>query len=130
MSDPARGVGLFTSIQRLLATAIEIAQVRLELLGTELEFEKRRIINGILWGSIALLLIGVGLVLVCGFVILLFAEGYRLAAVGVMSLLFLGGGTLVMLEARRRLQNRESMFEVSAQELAKDRADLTASSAP
>ena len=68
--------------------------------------------------------------LVCGFVILLFAEGYRLAAVGVMSLLFLGGGTLVMLEARRRLQNRESMFEVSAQELAKDRADLTASSAP
>ena len=125
MSDPARGVGLFTSIQRLLATAIEIAQVRLELLGTELEFEKRRII-----GSIALLLIGVGLVLVCGFVILLFAEGYRLAAVGVMSLLFLGGGTLVMLEARRRLQNRESMFEVSAQELAKDRADLTASSAP
>ena len=130
MSDPARGVGLFNSLQRLLATAIEMAQVRLELLGTEVEFEKRRLFDGVLWGGVALLLLGIGLVLLCGFVILLFTEGYRLAAVGVMALLFLSGGALMMRESRRRLQSPKSMFEASTQELAKDRAGLTGSSPP
>ncbi len=130
MSDPARGVGLFTSVQRLLATAIEMAQVRLELLGTEVEFEKRRLFDGVLWGGVALLLLGIGLVLLCGFVVLLFAEGYRLAAVGVMALLFLAGGAVMMRESRRRLRNPKSMFETSTEELAKDHAGLTGSIPP
>lgn len=126
MSNPVRGTGLFTSIQRLLATAIEMAQVRLELLGTELEFEKRRLFDGLLWGGLALLLVGIGLVLLCGFIVLLFWEGYRLAAVGVMAVLFLGGGALMLREARCRLRHAKSMFETSTQELAKDRAGLVA----
>lgn len=92
MSEPARGAGLLTSIQRLMATAIEMVHVRLELLGTEVEFEKRRLFDGLLFGGVALLLLGMGLILLCGFIVLMFAEGYRLAAVGVMALLFLGGG--------------------------------------
>lgn len=124
MSDPARGAGLFTSIQRLMATAIEMVHVRLELLGTEVEFEKRRLFDGLLFGGVALLLFGMGLVFLCGFIVLMFAEGYRLAAVGVMAVLFLGGGAITMREARRRLRNPKSMFEVSVQELAKDHAGL------
>lgn len=126
MSDATRGAGLFTSLKRLLATALEIAQVRLELLGTEVEFEKRRLFDGLLFGGVALLLLGIGLVLLCGFTVLMFSESYRLAAVGVMTLLFLGGGALTMREARRRLRNPKSMFETSARELAQDRTSLAA----
>lgn len=130
MSDPARGAGLFTSIQRLMATAIEMVHVRLELLGTEVEFEKRRLFDGLLFGGVALLLFGMGLVFLCGFIVLMFAEGYRLAAVGVMAVLFLGGGAITMREARHRLRNPKSMFEVSVQELAKDHAGLNGPNPP
>ncbi len=113
-----------------MATAIEMVHVRLELLGTEVEFEKRRLFDGLLFGGVALLLLGMGLILLCGFIVLMFAQGYRLAAVGVMAVLFLGGGALTMREARRRLRNPKSMFEVSVRELAKDHAGLTGPNPP
>ena len=128
MSDPVQESGLFASLRRLLATLLEIAQVRLDLLGTEVELEKRRLFDGILWGAIALLALGVGLVLLCGFVILLFWDGYRLAAVGVMALLLLLLGALLMREARQRLHNPTGIFEISLAELKQDRAGLQSSS--
>ena len=124
MSGPVQESGLFASLRRLLATVLEIAQVRLELLGTEVELEKRRLFDGLLWGVVALLVLGVGLVLLCGFVALLFWEGYRLAAVGGMALLFLVGGVLLMREARHRLRNPTDMFENSVAELKRDRTGL------
>ena len=128
MSDPVHDSGLFASLRRLLDTALEMAQVRLNLLGSELEIEKRRLFDGLLWGAVALLLLGVGMVLMCGFVVLLFWEGYRLAAVGVLALLFLAGAVLLMRQAQRRLRNTAGMFNASVNELERDRAELQASS--
>jgi uncharacterized membrane protein YqjE len=116
--------GLFASLRRLLATTLEIAQVRLGLLGTEIELEKRRLFDGLLWAAVALLLLGIGLVLSCGFIILLFWDGYRLMATGGMTLLFLVGGVLLLREARQRLRNPAGMFSSSVSELQKDRAEL------
>lgn len=127
MSDPVQESGLLASLRRLLATVLEIARVRLALVGTEIEFEKRRLFDGLLWGAVALLVLGSGLVLLCGFVILLFWEAYRLAAVGVMALLFLVGGVLLMREARQRLRSPAGMFNASAVELKRDQAGLQAS---
>ena len=127
MSNPVQESGLFTSLRRFLHTALEIAQVRLDLLGNELELEKRRLFDGLLWGAFALLILGIGLVLFCGFVVLLFWDGYRLAAVGAMALLFLAGGVLLMGEARQRLRNATGMFSASLAELERDRAGLQAS---
>lgn len=127
MRDPIRESGLFASLSRLLATVLQMAQVRLQLLGTEVELEKRRLFDGLLWGGVALVALGLGLVLLCGFVILLFWEGYRLAAVGGMTVLFLVGGTLMLRHARYRLSNRndsKGMFEASLAELKRDQADL------
>ena len=105
MSDPVQEKGLFASLGRVAATLFELAQVRLDLLGTEVELEKRRLFDGLLWGAVSVLLVGLGLVLLCGFVILLFWEGYRLPAVGVMALSCLGGGVFAMRLAQQRLQN-------------------------
>lgn len=131
MRDTGRESGLFASVSRLLATVLEMAQVRLQLLGTEVELEKRRLFDGLLWGGVALVALGLGLVLLCGFVILLFWEGYRLAAVGGMALLLLVGGGLMLRHARCRLGNRSrahgqtsSMFDASLAELKSDLASL------
>lgn len=124
MSEPSNRGGLFVSLRRLLATVLEIAQVRLDLLATELELEKRRIFDGLLWAILALLIFGVGVVLLCGFIILLFSEGYRVAAVGVLSLLFLGAAALLVRQARHCLRSPKGMFDASLAELQQDRAGL------
>lgn len=127
MSDPVKEAGLFASLRRLLSTALEMVQVRLDLLGTEVELEKRRLFDGMLWGAIGLLVLGVGIVLSCGFIILLFWDSYRLAAVGVLALLCLGGSIVLMREARRRLRNPSAIFSASMAELERDQAGLQAS---
>lgn len=124
MATTARESGFFSALKQLLGTALEIAQVRLELVGTEVELEKRRIFEGLLWGAMALLCLGMGLTLFCGFLILLFWEGYRLAAVGVLALVFVGSGTLLALQARKRIQNQQTMFSASLNELKQDQAGL------
>ncbi len=126
MSDPARQGGLFASSRRLLATVLEIGQVRLEILSTEVELEKQRIFDGLLWGGAALLAIGVALVLACGFVLMIFWESYRLAATGLMAILFMTLGIVLARVAQQRLRNPESAIKTSLAELRSDLAELRA----
>jgi uncharacterized membrane protein YqjE len=117
---PSSG-GLLASLRQLLFTLLETAQVRLELLGTELEAEKRRVLDALLISAMALVCLALGLVLLCATVILMVPDGSRLVAVGVMALLFLGGGVALLGLAQRRLRNPLGMFHASAKELARDR---------
>lgn len=124
MAEPVQHSGLFASLRRLLATALEMAQVRLEIISTEVELEKRRIFDGLLWGALALLFLGLGLVMLCGLVILMFWEGYRMTALGLMMLLFLATGALLMQQARHRLRNATGMLETTLAELKQDRTGM------
>jgi uncharacterized membrane protein YqjE len=124
MRNSTRESGFFSSLKQLLSTVLEIAQVRLELVGTELELEKRRLFDGLLWGAIALLCLGIGLVLLCGFVVLLFWDGYRLAAVGVLSLIFVGTGLFLAINTRKKMRNQHTMFGASLNELKQDQTAL------
>jgi uncharacterized membrane protein YqjE len=108
-------------LRRLLSTLLETAQVRLELLGTELEQEKRRLLDAWVMSVLAIVCLALGLVLLCATVILLVGESYRLAAAGALTLLLLGVGVGLLGLARRRLHNPQGMFHASAQELARDR---------
>ena len=121
MSAPAPSSGLFASLRQLLRTALEIGQVRLELLGNELEQEKLRIFDGVTLAAIGVMLLGVGTVLLCGFVVMLFAEGYRLAALGVLTLAFVAGGLLLMRAGGQKLRSPGGMFEATLGELNRDR---------
>lgn len=125
MSDSVNETGLFASLRRFLATALEMAHVRLDLLGTEFEFEKRRLFKALLWASGALLLLGVGIVLLCGFVILLFWDGYRLPAIGVLAILFLAAGIGLILKVSGHFREKTNIFKVSLAELENDRAALS-----
>jgi uncharacterized membrane protein YqjE len=124
VADSNQEIGLLVSFKRLCATVIEIGQVRLELVGTELELEKKRLFEGLLWALAAFLVLGVGLVLLCGFIILLFWEGYRLPVIGMLMLIFLGGAAVLFSQARQRLSNPQGIFSASVNELNKDRQAL------
>lgn len=117
--------GLFDSTKRALDALVELAQVRLELFGTELEAEKLRIFDALLQAIIAVVLLGLALVLALGFVVLLFWEGHRLAAVGVLTLLFAGAGAALLLRARHALKTRDGgPFALTLGELQRDRTGL------
>lgn len=130
MTNAARESGFFSSLKQLLGTVLEIAQVRLELIGTEVELEKRRIFGGLLWAAMALLCLGTGLVLFCGFVILLLWDGYRLAALGVLTLLFVGMGMFLARHATMKMQNTQTMFSSSLNELKQDQTGLQQKNEP
>ena len=116
--------GLFGQIQDSLGTVVELLRLRLALLGTELGMEKQRLAAGLFWGACAIVSLTVAIVLFCGFVILLLWDGYRLAAVGVLALLFLWVGWSVAsrtAQAERKVQ----LFSVSLAELERDRDSFT-----
>ena len=127
---PASG-GLFRSLRGLLATTLGMAQLRLELFGTELEAEKLRLL-GALWRlGLALLLLGVAVVLAAVFVLMLFWDSYRLAALGVMVLLFLGCGVGLLVWARASLSGGEGgPFALTLGELQRDVHGLQAAVLP
>lgn len=124
MSVNAPASGLFASLCRMLGTALEMAQVRLQLLGTEVEREKRRLFDSLLLAMLALLLLGVSLMLLCGFVILLVADAYRLMVLGLIGLALLFAGLLLLRAARQALRSPGGLFNTSTSELARDRSAL------
>ncbi|MFM6992947.1 MAG: phage holin family protein [Rhodoferax sp.] len=116
--------GLLASLKQLLKTLLETVQVRLELIGTELELEKSRLFDVLVMALLALVFLALGMVLLCGTVILLFPDGWRLAAAAGMAMFFLAGGLGLLAMARRRLRNPSGVFHASAKELARDREAL------
>ena len=121
--DPA-SPGLLASLRRVLGHGAELLRVRLELLGTELEREKLRIFGALMRAALALLLVGLGIVMLAGFVVVLWWEQHRLLTLGTLTLVCLGGGVWLWLGAMERLKAPGGLFAASAAELAKDRAAL------
>lgn len=131
--DPGSGAGaggLAASLRRLISTALELAQLRLELLGTELEQQKLRIASGLVWAAVAVVLFALALVLVVACVLIAFWDGYRFHAAGVMLLLCAGGGALAWRHARARLATPPGAFALSAGELKRDLDTLAGGGAP
>ena len=121
---PASRAGLFESLRQLLRTALEMAQVRLELLVSDLEIEKLRLVDAVLRALLGLLLLGLGLVLLMAFLLMLLWDGYRLPALGVLTLLCAGGGLWLLQAAKRRLGHGEPMFAATRAEFERDQAAL------
>jgi uncharacterized membrane protein YqjE len=121
---PASRGGLFDSLRRLLHTALALAQVRLELLATDLEVEKLRLLEVALRALLGLMLLGLGLVLLMAFLLMLLWDGYRLPALGVLTLLCAGGGLWLLQAAKRRLAQGEPMFAATRAEFERDQAAL------
>jgi uncharacterized membrane protein YqjE len=116
--------GLFTSIAQLLATAVGIAQTRLELLSTELQEEIHRVAEIIVYAAIALLSAGVGLFLLALVVIFLFWDTHRIAASVAVTGAFFLIAVVAGLVLRAKVHAKPPILDATLAELKKDRANL------
>jgi uncharacterized membrane protein YqjE len=118
------GAGLMGSIRRLLSTLTSIASTRLELLANELQEERLRLTQMLLFTLLALFCFGVGILLLTAFIVVLFWDDHRLAVLGALSAIFLALGMLMTMLLRSKAQAKSGLFSASLAELAKDRARL------
>jgi uncharacterized membrane protein YqjE len=116
--------GLLASLRTLLETGVQLARVRVELLGNELEEQKLRLAHGLVLAVAGVLLLLVAVLLACGFVLLLVQEGHRLAAIGVLAVAVTVGGLALLRAGSARLRNPAGVFQATLDELRRDAAAL------
>ena len=121
---PEVHAGLVESVKRLLSTLISIASTRLELLANELQEERLRLTQMIAAGLLALFCGGIGLLLLSGFIVMLFWDEHRLLALGLMSMFFLISGMVLSIYAWSKARRGSGLFSASLCELAEDKARL------
>ena len=122
--DPSPRRGLLSSLRALAVDGVDLLKTRLELLATELEEEKGRLLSLLTFAAVALIFLAAGLVFLAVFLTVLFWEGQRLLALGVFTTLFLTAGVAALLAALARARAGSRLFAASLAELAKDRAAL------
>lgn len=117
------GGGLFASLRGLIATALALLQTRFELLATELEEEKLRLLSALAYGAAAILLLCIGSVFLAIYLTLLWWE-QRVLVIGAFTAVFLLCGCGAWLMARRQVRGESRMFAASLAELEQDREAL------
>jgi uncharacterized membrane protein YqjE len=116
---PARG-GLLRSIKHLAQGLLGAARTRLEILATEIEEERVRLEQMLLFALVAVFCLGMGVVLSVFFLIVLFWDTHRLAAVGSLAGGFLAAGVVLGLILRDKAKSRPKLFAATRGELSKD----------
>ncbi len=124
MPPPEPGRGLLHSLQRLLATLLDIVQVRLDLAVNEFEQEKLRIFDALVRAGVALLFIALGLMLGAAMLVALTPAAWRPLVLGLLTLGCLGVGAYMINQARLRLASPGGALPATRAELARDQAGL------
>jgi len=122
----ARTGGLLTSLKQLVATLVAIVQTRLELLASEVQAEKLRLTQLLLFGISALFFLACAVLLLTVLVVVALWDTHRLLAIGGFAALYLGMGVGFALAARARAAGGTQLFAASLVEFEKDRDRLSA----
>ncbi len=112
------------SVKRLASTLTSIVSTRLELLANELQEERLRLTQILLFYLCALFCFGMGVLLFTVFIVVLLWDDNRFAVLGGLCILFFMLGTLMAMLLRNKAQSKSKLFSVSLAELAKDREQL------
>ena len=114
---------LFVSLKNLIVTLLAIGKTRAELLVTEVEEEKLRLMS--LWAKAigAAFLLAVGLIMLVAFIALVFWE-QRILVFGLAAGLDLVAGFFLASALRRQVAQPRRLFRASLAELEADMAQL------
>lgn len=121
--DEAGRAGLFATLKNMIATLIAIGKTRAELLVTELEEEKLRLLAlcSKVIGAAFMLALGVVMAVLC--LALAFWE-QRVLVFGIFAALFIGGGWLLIGSIKKQARQPSKLFHASLAELEADMAEL------
>lgn len=117
--------GLFESLKRLVDTLLGIISTRLELLATEIEEERAWLGSMLVWTLVALFCAALGVVLATLCVVVYFWDSYRMAALTVLTLLFLLGAVLSWRVVLGKIQAKPRLFSTTIAEMSNDREQLS-----
>ncbi len=120
--------GLLRSLRHLLATLVELAQTRFELLTTEVQEEIHRAAALLIWGFIALLSAGIGIFFVGITIIVAFWDTHRLYAAFAVTGSVFGIALIALIVLSARIRSRPRLLHATRSELEKDRERLSARS--
>ena len=128
MSEQGAGepaIGILQSLRNLATTLVALLQNRLELLATDLEEERIRLLQVLFWAAGALFFFALGVLTITMFVVLLLWDSHRLFGIVVLAAVFLAIGVGLAIGVRNRMHMRSRLFSASLDELAKDKDRLT-----
>ncbi len=128
MSEQGAGepaTGMLQSLRKLATTLVELLQNRLELLATDLEEERVRLLQVLIWAAGALFFFVLGVLMVTMIVVLLVWDSHRLAGIVVLAAVFLAIAAGLAIGVYKRIHRRSRLFSASLDELAKDKERLT-----
>ena len=108
----------------MLGALIDIGQTRLQLAGTELEEERLRVAELLLFATAALFFLGVGIVLATLLLVLIFWDGPRVVVLGTSAGLFLATGAALAQAWRRKARAKPALLATTLAELRRDREAL------
>ena len=124
MEEAPAPKGAFDSLRALGATLLDAVETRIELALVELREQgvyRRQLVILAVTGGVFLV---IGLLLAAFFVVVLFWDTYRLAAIAAVTLLYLGIAAAAFLRLRAKARAMPAPFETTLQELSADREML------
>ncbi|ARU31279.1 hypothetical protein CAP31_06010 [Sulfuriferula sp. AH1] len=112
--------GLFESFKVLAASLIAITHTRLDLLSTDVEEDRDRLIAILVLLLIALFCFGLGIVLLAVLIAVAFQDSYQLLILSGLTGIFLLAGAAIIGFMLQRRKAKPRLFAASLAELAKD----------
>lgn len=124
MSAPAPPERLAVSLRGFSASLVEFLAIRLELVSVEAREEALRLGELLLFGAMAIILLGLGLTFLAVLLTVLLWDSHRLLALAVFATVFLTLGAVAAYAARERLARGSRLFGASLAELDRDKQSL------
>lgn len=116
--------GLFVSIKNMATTLVAVVHTRLDILSTDLEEGRERLMSLLVMAFVSLFCLCVGVVLLAIFIVVAFWDTHRLLVLGLLTSIFLVAGAILCGLAVRTLKAMPRLFKASLIELAKDKQHL------
>ena len=107
-----------------VASILELAEVRLELLTIEARIGLQRLVLVCVYGVLGAVLAAFGIIFLALLITVALWATHPLLALGIFTILFLGGGIVLMVLARGKLRGLVEMFSVTREELRRDQQRL------
>ena len=122
-SRPGEGdsPGILQSLKALSATLASAFHTRVELFVTELEEERERLKQTLIFTLLLVFGVSMAFILLTIFLVALFWERGWIGAIGALSFLYLGVATYAAFKLRDSVLKRSRLFPATLAELGKDR---------
>ncbi|MBC7945832.1 MAG: phage holin family protein [Burkholderiales bacterium] len=118
--------GLVHSLKNLGKTGVAILYTRLQLVSNEIQEEKGRLIELMVYAVVGVFCASFGVLLLTFFIVVAFWDTNRLAVLAVMTLLYLSLAAAAIIAFRNKLKAHAAVFAATLTELKKDHINLSA----